>query len=419
MKGTWIIAIFLLPYFLLIIVLGGAVGGSSPVAAVSMQPPATEEKMWQYADYASQLGIPWDIVLIVDAIIAYDANLPDIDPNNPLDTALHFSVLLEEEWHWEIVGWETDEDGNEYPIYDWVFKWINTYPCKDAILQYAKWSLVEKTATPQQLFDDVKKTEQSKCTSLKKFVTYFSVDTDYPTILKEKLEVSDENIIKIMDLYNAGYADQWLSPDLLARIEQLLIAFGLRQQNNAAADAPGENLDGLIYHDGQTDVVYYAQNDPRWAGAAYGSDNIGEYGCGPTAMAIVISSLTDTAVAPTEMCKWSVDNGYYIRGGGSLHSLIPNAAKAFGLPVSGCTSREPQRILDALGDGKLVVSIMGEGTFTDSGHFIVLRGVTEDGKIQIADPISTKKTNKSWAYSLILDEAKDSASAGGPFWIVG
>ena len=51
--------------------------------------------------------------------------------------------------------------------------------------------------------------------------------------------------------------------------------------------------------------------------------------------------------------------GYYpmIQNGppsksGSYHSLIPNAAKAWGLPVEGCTASEPQRILDALSSGR-------------------------------------------------------------------
>lgn len=40
---------------------------------------------------------------------------------------------------------------------------------------------------------------------------------------------------------------------------------------------------------------------------------------------------------------------------GSYHSLIPTTAKAWGLNVEGCTAKEPQRILDALSQGKLVV----------------------------------------------------------------
>jgi hypothetical protein len=62
---------------------------------------------------------------------------------------------------------------------------------------------------------------------------------------------------------------------------------------------------------------------------------------------------------------------------------------------------------------------MSKGHFTSRGHFIVLRGVTEDGKILVADPASVKRSEQLWDLSVILDEANKNAGAGGPFWIVG
>ena len=61
---------------------------------------------------------------------------------------------------------------------------------------------------------------------------------------------------------------------------------------------------------------------------------------------------------------------------------------------------------------------MGPGKFTSGGHFIVLRGITEDGKILVADPGSQKRSNQKWDLSLILSQAKENAQAGGPFWII-
>lgn len=102
----------------------------------------------------------------------------------------------------------------------------------------------------------------------------------------------------------------------------------------------------------------------------------------------------------------------------SYHSLIPGAAEAWGLSVEGCTATEPQRIVDAQADGKLVVAIMTKGHFTSSGHFIVLRGCA-DGKILVADPSSYKRSEKSWDMSIILNEASKRAGSSGPFWIIG
>lgn len=178
------------------------------------------------------------------------------------------------------------------------------------------------------------------------------------------------------------------------------------------------SLGDVTFSDGVTPVVYYNQLDERYASQPYGTDNIGGYGCGPTAMAIVVSSLTNDMVDPIKMAHWSYENGYWCKSSGSYHALIPAAAEEWGLPVSGCTTSEPQRILDALAEGKLVVAIMSEGHFTSSGHFIVLRGV-KDGQIMVADPASYKRSEQLWDLSIILNEASRRAAAGGPFWIIG
>lgn len=178
------------------------------------------------------------------------------------------------------------------------------------------------------------------------------------------------------------------------------------------------SLGDVTFSDGVTPVVYYNQLDERYASQPYGTDNIGGYGCGPTAMAIVVSSLTDDMVDPIKMAHWSYENGYWCKSSGSYHALIPAAAEEWGLPVSGCTTSGPQRILDALAEGKLVVAIMSEGHFTSSGHFIVLRGV-KDGQIMVADPASYKRSEQLWDLSIILNEASRRAAAGGPFWIIG
>lgn len=198
----------------------------------------------------------------------------------------------------------------------------------------------------------------------------------------------------------------------------LFLGDGLLQNLEAWTGNSITSLGDVTFTDGITPVVYYNQLDERYAGKAYGTDNIGGYGCGPTAMAIVVSSLTDDMVDPMEMAEWSYNNGYWCKSSGSYHALIPAAAGEWGLPVSGCTTAEPQRITDALANGKLVVAIMSEGHFTSSGHFIVLRGV-KDGKIMVADPASYTRSEQLWDLSIILNEASRRAGAGGPFWIIG
>ncbi len=169
----------------------------------------------------------------------------------------------------------------------------------------------------------------------------------------------------------------------------------------------GVDLDGL---------TYFNQLDERWANEKYGkTDTIGVAGCGPTALAIAISNLTGDETDPTEVAEWSYENGYVCEGSGSYISLIPNASEHFGLSVEKLGKSSAEEIKQHLEDGKMVIAIMGAGHFTNTGHFIVLRGVTDDGKILVADPVSYNRSTMAWDVSTILKEVK-SAGSGGPFW---
>lgn len=66
-----------------------------------------------------------------------------------------------------------------------------------------------------------------------------------------------------------------------------------------------------------------------------------------------------------------------------------------------------------------MIAIMAKGHFTSCGHFIVLRGVTADKKILVADPISRNKSEEKWDLSIILNEENKGADAEDPFWIIG
>lgn len=171
---------------------------------------------------------------------------------------------------------------------------------------------------------------------------------------------------------------------------------------------------------GGVDIVYYNQNDPRWADHIYGAnDDIGKYGCGPTAMAMVVSSLTQSIVDPIQMSKWAYDNGYFANGSGSYHSLIPDSAKSFGLNALSLYYPSADTVIDELRKGRIVVALMAKGHFTSSGHFIILRGLTEDGKILIADPKSYENSIANWDIEIIMGEARRTANSGGPFWSIG
>lgn len=167
---------------------------------------------------------------------------------------------------------------------------------------------------------------------------------------------------------------------------------------------------------GVTDIVYFNQSEEPWADAPYGSDTLLKYGCGPTVMAMAVASLTEEDTDPARMAQWAVEHGHWARQNGSYHSLIPGAAEAFGLTVESPVEQTAQALRDTLEQGKLLVALMKPGHFTKYGHFILLRGITPDGNILVADPNSIPNSLAVWDPQLILDELAGSNSSGAPLW---
>lgn len=169
---------------------------------------------------------------------------------------------------------------------------------------------------------------------------------------------------------------------------------------------------------GTIDVTYFCQTDEAWAEQPYGSDTIGPYGCGPTVMAMVVASMTDTDTDPTTMAAWAVQHGYWARRSGSYHSIIMGTAQSFGLDAETFPSRDPSELCAALREGKVLVALMGRGHFTGGGHFILLRGLTLDGQILVADPNSLENSLQTWDPQLILDELSSARTHGAPLWAI-
>ncbi len=181
----------------------------------------------------------------------------------------------------------------------------------------------------------------------------------------------------------------------------------------------------LIQRDGQdiltggsVDMVYFNQASDTWADRPYGKDSLGRYGCGPTSMAMVVSSLTDTQVDPEEMALWAYENGHWASRSGSYHSIVQGAAEAYGLEAEAFRTFDADALRAQLASGGVMVALVTKGHFTDGGHFIVLRGVTLDGSILVADPNSVERSLTTWDPQIILDELSPSRQSGAPLWAI-
>lgn len=174
-----------------------------------------------------------------------------------------------------------------------------------------------------------------------------------------------------------------------------------------------KNVTEMIYRDGSFyltggshEVNYYNQTDATWAQVPYGTDPLGEYGCGPTAMAMAVSTLTDTLTDPERMAAWAVEQGYWAEGQGSYLTIVPGTARSYGLNCTPIPTADidPENLRQRLGMGEIAVALMSKGHFTNNGHFILLRGVTLDGKVLVADSASPERSLTAWDLDLILDE---------------
>ena len=180
---------------------------------------------------------------------------------------------------------------------------------------------------------------------------------------------------------------------------------------------------GLVFLDGKEYLAggntgylrYFNQSDERWSGELFGVDPIGGYGCGPTALAMAVSSLTGLDVDPAALSAWCASQGYAAPGSGSYYPIVQGVAEHFHLACSsvGLTVEE---MVQSLSGGCVLVALMGPGHFTSSGHFIVLYGITPEGQVLTADPNSRANSLSPWPPALLLDELSRTRLSGAPLW---
>lgn len=163
----------------------------------------------------------------------------------------------------------------------------------------------------------------------------------------------------------------------------------------------------------------YNQFDGRWINSPYGNSTVGNAGCGPSAMAMIITALTGRSVTPDETAKYGAENGTTADGGvsGSNWNIQSKLAPHWGLKteqLDGSVESISQALLDG---GLIITSGKGSSPFTSGGHYIVIRAVTSDGKWLIADSngtIGASNSEKEWDPNSIIQ----AGMAKGNVWVV-
>jgi hypothetical protein len=124
-------------------------------------------------------------------------------------------------------------------------------------------------------------------------------------------------------------------------------------------------------------IPLYLQTD--YPTTRYGAGTIETSGCSIVSLAMVATYLTDHVYLPDELA-------YYF-GGRAVNNMarLEYGSEKMQLPYE--KTWYFYDALNALKQGKIVIALMEEASvFTESQHFIVLTGMTDDGKILVNDP---------------------------------
>ena len=142
----------------------------------------------------------------------------------------------------------------------------------------------------------------------------------------------------------------------------------------------------------ETEVFLAAENSgyeaiPRYYQTDYpyikfGNGTMATSGCSVTCLAMMATYLTDTEYTPPQMA-------YHFGSYGKTNiERLDHGIARMGLPYT--RTENIQEVLQALRSGKVAIVMMDdESFFTTEQHFIVLAGMTEDGKFIVNDPMET------------------------------
>ena len=169
-----------------------------------------------------------------------------------------------------------------------------------------------------------------------------------------------------------------------------------------AKAAPYEIDVPVIYQFNYPDVLFYYGGIGR---------TVADAGCGPTCVSMVIRYYrSDVSQTPEDLFLWLYENNRYFGKGSDLDGLAA-LCSLYGIEtevIEAEDDNQAKRIATALKDGKPVIANMGPGTFTSSGHYILLTGYkVENGveKVRVNDPNSSSRTGTYYELSTVINES--------------
>jgi hypothetical protein len=166
-------------------------------------------------------------------------------------------------------------------------------------------------------------------------------------------------------------------------------------------------LTSIIYPEGGMRMPALIQHDYKTPVATIGDRDISVWtsGCGADAISMVVAYYTgNTKQTPYTLFRWAAEHGL-CKGSGLEHEALTSLASLYGIRGR-WIEPDAEAILAALNAGQPVIAHMGRGVFTNSGHYVVLRGVAPDGTIYVNDPAVLENCFLTFPLDQIIKESK-------------
>lgn len=139
-------------------------------------------------------------------------------------------------------------------------------------------------------------------------------------------------------------------------------------------------------------VPHYHQSE--YPDIRYGNGTIATSGSSVAALAMVATYMTDHVYTPADIADYAVQYG------GSHYKRLEKVSDLMQIPWK--RALNVNEALKAVREGKIAIALMGSrSVFPGGNHFIVLTGVTEDGKILVLDP--DDRDYSAWGVGELLE----------------
>ena len=174
------------------------------------------------------------------------------------------------------------------------------------------------------------------------------------------------------------------------------------------------SLDDMLYpdiaHQRYFTPPLYLQQD--YGDAKYGNYSLRTYGCGITTMSMLASYMKDEELTPPYM---GTAFGKYCSEKGSAHSMlleVPTALDFYAIKRTNVWSEAKA----ALESGHMIVTLQHGGFWTSKGHYVLVTGMTEEGKVTVRDS-NLYNYGKIHGHKEDLHTWGSITASGSAFWI--